>query len=244
MRKVQCLLNAFEEVRKPATYLALDISKRSLEDNIGELVKSHPASSSSISCAGLWGTFENGAEYVKRISGPILLASLGSVICNDAFVKALDHLKVWARLMRRGDRMLIGMDGHLLPKDKDKIWKAYHSSEDLFRDFFNNGFSHANKLLHETCFREEDWSYEAELEEEPTTRHRFFFRAKRDVRISSMGVTIAKGRELDWFDSHKQGLDNVQAMCSKAGLSVIDVWKPAESNFSESSRWATTMASS
>lgn len=36
--------------------------------------------------------------------------------------------------------LLVGMDGHLLPKDKDKIWAAYHSRDDLYRELFVKGF--------------------------------------------------------------------------------------------------------
>ncbi|POR34627.1 4-dimethylallyltryptophan N-methyltransferase [Tolypocladium paradoxum] len=230
-RKVERLLAAFEAARMPATYLALDISKKSLEDNIGELLKTHSASGCGVKCAGLWGTFEDGKDYVQGVKGARLFLSLGSVLCNDPFLKALAHLKCWAQVMRPDDLLLVGMDGHLFPKDKDKIWAAYHSQDDLYRAFFVNGFDHANKLAGETWFREEDWDFEAQLEKEPTTRHRFFFRAKRDVRLGKLARVIAKGQELDWFDSHKHGLENVQAMCSKAGLSIIDVWQPDGSEF-------------
>ncbi|KAF4595567.1 DUF323 domain-containing protein [Ophiocordyceps camponoti-floridani] len=230
-RKVERLLAAFERCRVSAKYLALDISRASLQHNIGYLLGQHSSPESVVDCAGLWGTFRDGKEYVKRIGTPRLFLSLGSVLCNDPWVEALNHLKFWAEAMRPEDLLLIGMDAHMHPRDEKKIWAAYHSRDDLYRRFFVNGFEHANRLVGEEWFREDDWDMEAELETEPTTRHRFFFRAKRDIKLRNLDRVIRAGQELDWFDSHKYDEDSVQLMCSKAGLSVIEIWQAPDSEF-------------
>ncbi|RCI16836.1 hypothetical protein L249_2701 [Ophiocordyceps polyrhachis-furcata BCC 54312] len=230
-RKVERLLVAFEKVQLPAKYLALDISRASLELNIAYLHRQHSSPKSVVDCAGLWGTFRDGKDYVKGIATPRLFLSLGSVLCNDPWVEALNHLKFWVEIMRPDDLLLIGMDAHTDPVDADKIWAAYHSRGDLYRRFFLNGFKHANRLVGEEWFREEDWAFGAQLESKPTTRHRFFFRAKRDVKLGKIDRVIPEGQELDWFDSHKYNEENVQLMCSKAGLSVLDVWQAPNSQF-------------
>ncbi|KAI1017949.1 hypothetical protein LB504_004334 [Fusarium proliferatum] len=230
-RKVGYLLAAFEKGKVPAKYLALDISRSSLNHNVKYLVEQHPSPESSVTCAGIWGTFGDGMSYIQKISTPRLFLSLGSVLCNDPWPEALAHLKFWADALRPDDLLLIGMDGHTLPNNKEKIWNAYHSCDDLYHKFFLNGFKHANRLAGEEWFREEDWELLAQLEDEPTTRHRFFFRAKKDVKLKKMSRIIQKGEEFDWFDSHKYGEDNVRLMCYKAGLSVIDVWQAPGSEF-------------
>ncbi|KAF5537263.1 hypothetical protein FNAPI_11460 [Fusarium napiforme] len=230
-RKVGHLLAAFEKGKVPAKYLALDISRSSLNHNVKYLVEQHPSPESSVTCAGIWGTFGDGMSYIQKISTPRLFLSLGSVLCNDPWPEALSHLKFWADALRPDDLLLIGMDGHTLPNNKEKIWNAYHSCDDLYHKFFLNGFKHANRLAGEEWFREEDWELLAQLEDEPTTRHRFFFRAKKDVKLKKMSRIIQKGEEFDWFDSHKYGEDNVRLMCYKAGLSVIDVWQAPGSEF-------------
>ncbi|KAF5574708.1 hypothetical protein FPANT_11642 [Fusarium pseudoanthophilum] len=230
-RKVGHLLAAFEKGKVPAKYLALDISRSSLNHNVKYLVEQHPSPDSSVTCAGIWGTFGDGMSYIQKISTPRLFLSLGSVLCNDPWPEALSHLKFWADALRPDDLLLIGMDGHTLPNNKEKIWNAYHSCDDLYHKFFLNGFKHANRLAGEEWFREEDWELLAQLEDEPTTRHRFFFRAKKDVKLKKMSRIIQKGEEFDWFDSHKYGEDNVRLMCYKAGLSVIDVWQAPGSEF-------------
>lgn len=230
-RKVGHLLAAFEKDKVLAKYLALDISRSSLNHNVKYLVEQHPSPESSVTCAGIWGTFGDGMSYIQKISTPRLFLSLGSVLCNDPWPEALAHLKFWADALRPDDLLLIGMDGHTLPNNKEKIWNAYHSCDDLYHKFFLNGFKHANRLAGEEWFREEDWELLAQLEDEPTTRHRFFFRAKKDVKLKKMSRIIQKGEEFDWFDSHKYGEDNVRLMCYKAGLSVIDVWQAPGSEF-------------
>lgn len=246
--KVDHLLATFESKKVPATYLALDISKTSLDQSIASLAANHSGPNAVVKCGGLWGTFENGLEHIGRLESPRLLLSLGSVLCNDPWPRALGNLRVWASTLQPDDRMLIGMDGHLVADQRDKIWAAYHSCDKLFRDFFLNGLKNANKLLGYNLFVEQDWDFMAELEEQPTTRHRFFLRAKKDIplqedgRIISKGEEdekiISKGQEIDWFDSHKYGEQDVRLMCSEAGLTVIKSWTAPDSDFRMSFRFS------
>lgn len=230
-RKAGHLLAALDKANISTKYLALDISKTSLHQNIDYLVKQHSSPKSTISCSGIWGSFQDGMNYLEGIRSPRLFLSLGSVLCNDPWPEALSHLKYWANALRPDDFILIGMDGHVLPNNREKIWGAYHQCDDLYRAFFLNGFAHANELIGEECFKEEDWEILAELEQEPTTRHRFYFRAKHDIELAKIGRIIKQGEEFDWFDSHKYGEDSVRLMCYKAGLSVVDVWQAPDSEF-------------
>ncbi|KAM3500494.1 hypothetical protein MY11210_009513 [Beauveria gryllotalpidicola] len=229
--KVDHFLAEFERKKAHATYLALDISKTSLDQSIASLTANHSGPDSVVNCAGLWGTFENGLEHMDKIKGPRLFLSLGSVLCNDPWPAALGHLRRWAAELRPEDRLLIGMDGHLVAGNRDKIWAAYHSCDDMFREFFLNGLNNANKLLGYKLFKEQDWDFKSELQENPTTRHRFFMRAKKDVQLPGGDNVISSGQEIDWFDSHKYGEQDVRLMCSKAGLTVLQSWAAPGSEF-------------
>lgn len=232
-QKVEHLLDSFEQSRLPATYLALDISRASLLQNVAYVADKHADKHKVVRCAGLWGTFEDGERFVKHIQSPRLFLSLGSVLCNDEWDKAICNLRIWASQMRQNDLLLVGMDAHLVPQHRGKIWAAYHTSNELFRQFFLNGFEYANRLAGQDWLTEANWSFEAELEEEPTTRHRFFFKARRDIKLEGLNRTIRAGEEFDWFDSHKYGETDVRIMCAKAKLEVIDVWRAPNSEFRE-----------
>ncbi|OAA42402.1 DUF323 domain-containing protein [Beauveria brongniartii RCEF 3172] len=231
INKVDHFLAEFERKKVQTTYLALDISKTSLDQSIASLTANHSGPDSVVNCAGLWGTFENGLDHMDKIKGPRLFLSLGSVLCNDPWSAALGHLKRWASELRPEDHLLIGMDGHLVAGNRDKIWAAYHSCDDMFREFFLNGLKNANKLLGYELFKEQDWDFNSELQEKPTTRHRFFMRARKDVQLAGGDNVIYMGQEIDWFDSHKYGEQDVRLMCSKAGLTVLQSWAAPGSEF-------------
>ncbi|KAL2756034.1 hypothetical protein ACRALDRAFT_2027670 [Sodiomyces alcalophilus JCM 7366] len=224
LRKVENLLAVLEQRGTPSTYLALDISRASLKTNIDMLAAMHD----KVTCAGLWGDFNRGLSWVDNLDPavPRLFLSLGSVLFNDSWDTAVANLKRWANLMRPQDLILAGMDGHMFENHREKIWAAYHAHPDMYDEFWANGFAHANALLGAEYLRTEDWDCCAELEDHDS-RHRFFFRANKDVSVGEK--TLPKGFEFDWFDSHKHDEDEVRMMCDEAGLSIIKVWQAPDS---------------
>ncbi|ROT36575.1 hypothetical protein SODALDRAFT_315560 [Sodiomyces alkalinus F11] len=230
LRKVENLLAVLEKRRSSSTYLALDISRVSLKTNIDMLTPMHK----NVTCAGLWGDFNRGLSWVADLDPaiPRLFLSLGSVLFNDSWDTAVANLKRWASLMRPQDLILAGMDGHTIQNHREKIWAAYHAHPDLYAKFWSNGFAYANELLGEEYLRDEDWECCAELEDHEG-RHRFFFKANKDVAIGDK--TLPKGFEFEWFDSHKHDEEDVLKMCEEAGLSVIKSWHAPDSEMRKSS---------
>lgn len=218
-------------------YLALDISKTSLESNLAELAPNHKR----VSCGGLWGDFGAGNNWVEDLdpARPRVLLSLGSVLFNNETSKAIADLKGWVALLRPQDLILAGMDGHSIKAHKDKVWAAYHAHPDLFNKFWSNGFDHANRLLGDDILNLDDWEVDADLDEEEG-RHRWFFTAKRDIRLKgprdAPEKVLPKGTEMEWFDAHKHDADDVRDMCSKVGLEVSKIWKLPGSEMSEWTR--------
>ena len=233
------MLKAFEDAKIEATYLALDISKSSLEHNVGYLADRYSGKNRYVTCAGIWGTFEHGLEYVEKIQGPRMFLSLGSVLCNDHWPEALRKVKLWANVLRADDWLFVGMDAHVMPQHEERIWAAYHTRDDLYEKFFLNGFDHANRLLAGTAdleeadrvFKRGDWDFRACLEEQPTTRHRFYFEANKNISHPKLSRTIFKGEVVDWFDSHKYAEYDVRMMINKADLSVDQTWQAPNSQF-------------
>lgn len=234
LRKVERLLAVLERRGDKTDYLALDISKTSLETNLAELAPKHE----NVTCGGLWGDFGAGNNWVAGLdpSRPRVLLSLGSVLFNNETSKAIADLKHWVKLLRPQDLILAGMDGHSIKANKDKVWAAYHSHPDLFNQFWSNGFEHANRLLGGDILNLNDWEVNADLDENEH-RHRWFFTAKRDIRLSGPGFatekTLPKGTVVEWFDAHKQNADDVRAMCSVVGLEAFKIWKAPDSEMTQ-----------
>ncbi|KHO01710.1 ergot alkaloid biosynthetic protein B [Metarhizium album ARSEF 1941] len=238
-RKVEFLLDVLEKTGGPVTYLMLDISRASLQANLARQVGMFPRPDCRTICLGLFGTFEDGQQCIGDRNAaddrpiPRIISSHGSVLCNDNEEAAKEHLKAWTAVLRPVDRMLIGMDGHAA-KDEDqkrKIWLSYHPENDLYKTFFDNGRNKLNKLLGDNIFTQENWDFHSELETEPTTRHRNWMAAKKDITCKATGSVIKAGQEFDWFDSHKYGPMSVQKMCSEVGLKVLKSWKSENSEF-------------
>ncbi|WYZ37764.1 hypothetical protein EsH8_II_001270 [Colletotrichum jinshuiense] len=219
MRKVNFLLEELAQYGREATYLALDISKHSLTSNLDALAPKHVGG--SVRMAGLWGDFKAGLAFCESLPSPRVFLSLGSVLFNDPWGKAVASLREWAAVMRPNDLILAGMDGHDVTSAK--VWDAYHSHPDLFEEFFHNGLEHANALLGEDIFKLEDWDVSAEIDEREK-RHRFFLKARRDVVAGKGGKTLGQGLEIDWFDAHKRSEDDVLKMCAEADLMVVKSW--------------------
>ncbi|KAF6813821.1 hypothetical protein CSOJ01_04386 [Colletotrichum sojae] len=218
MRKVNFLLQQLASRGQKTTYLALDISKKSLTSNLADLSPAHDGG--SVLMAGLWGDFKAGLDFCERLPSQRVFLSLGSVLFNDPWARAVASLRDWAALMRPGDLILAGMDGHDV--SSQKVWDAYHSHPDLFDRFFRNGLAYANELLGEAVFDPEDWDVRAEIERDEK-RHRFFLKARREVAVPGGGA-LREGLELDWFDAHKRNEHDVLKMCAEAGLEVIRSW--------------------
>ncbi|KAK1994996.1 hypothetical protein LX36DRAFT_660034 [Colletotrichum falcatum] len=229
MRKVNYLLEELASQGRRATYLALDISKHSLTTNLEALAPRHAGG--SVRMAGLWGDFAAGLAFAETVTAtPRVFLSLGSVLFNDPWKKAVAALRDWAALMRPADLILAGMDGHDV--SSAKVWDAYHAHPDLFGRFFHNGLAHANALLGHQVFRPDDWEICAEVDA-AEKRHRFYLQARRDVDVdvgvgagtaTTTKTTLRRGLEVDWFDAHKRSEVDVRGMCREAGLEVVKSW--------------------
>jgi uncharacterized SAM-dependent methyltransferase len=237
--KVQHLIAQFSTQSLSATYLALDISRPSLEENIQRLVRAFPGDEAFVACNGLLGTFDDGKTFVRQIMSPRLFLSFGSVLCNDYWDAALSHLKSWATELRPADYLLMGMDGHLREQNSKKIWRSYHTRGDLYEKFFRNGMDRANKVLGEQFFNWDDWKLDSGLESYvgscPFTRHSWTFKAQRDIHMNGVGRVVCEGDKFEWFDSHKYGEEQVELLCALSGLEVLEIYRTPGSEFRESS---------
>lgn len=81
-----------------------------------------------VTCAGLWGTYDDGLEWLKRPENadkPKAILSMGSSIGNFTPGEAVDFIAQFASELGPEDVMLIALDGC---QDADKVYHAYNVS--------------------------------------------------------------------------------------------------------------------
>jgi len=178
-----------------------------------------------VKCFGLWGTFDDALTWSRTIPSAKCYLSLGSIFGNDYFEPAVARLSVWAGAMSLQDRMLLGMDAR---ENLKEVWDAFHDAEGLFERFIRNGLVHANKVLGESWYRDEDWNVAGILQENPTT-HRFVITAVRDVFCELLQLRFAAGDEIDCYETFKYGPTSMRKQFEKAGFKELGNWKAPSS---------------
>lgn len=117
-------MQAFEDLGKSIDYYALDLSRKELERTLAQV-----PSFKHVSCHGLWGTYDDGREWLKQASiadRSKCVLHLGSSIGGffelnrDLYVlkslgnfsggEAAGFLKGFADVLQPSDSMIIGVD--------------------------------------------------------------------------------------------------------------------------------------
>ncbi|KAL8669098.1 MAG: hypothetical protein Q9168_006300 [Polycauliona sp. 1 TL-2023] len=197
LRKVQILLDALELAHKRVNYFALDLSKPELERTLAAVPKHYRF----VHCQGLWGTYDDGLEWLKRPEKqrrPKWILSLGSSLGNFGREEAAAFLQDFADTLRSSDDgILVGLDAC---QDKRKIFNAYNDRHGKTHEFVMNGLVHANRLLTKDVFKLGDWQVIGEYDES-AGRHQAFYSPKKDLVID--GVYVEAGEKIRIEESHK-----------------------------------------
>ncbi|KAI0150760.1 histidine-specific methyltransferase [Xylariaceae sp. FL1272] len=223
--KVETLLSTLEHNGQPSVYLALDINRQHLAQDLAILSRKHE----KVLCQGVCGTYEDAIAWCARLPSPRAFLWLGSVLLRGSKDEALATLRAWAAIMGPEDIMLVGADGHAGPEHHTKVWNMYHDDAAGWQQLWENGFTVANAVVGESWFDSVDWRLDAVIEGAPVYQHRFRFRACRDVTLGSSGVTFSEGDELGWLDAHKFSKPLVYELCGLAGLEVLKSWSAEKS---------------
>lgn len=218
LRKVNLLLEAIERTGKNIDYYALDLSRKELERTLAQLpaykhVRSH----------GLWGTYDDGREWMKRPSNirrQKCVLSLGSSIGNFHREEAPGFLRALAEVLSPGDTMLVGLDSCM---DPDKVYHAYNDREGVTHEFILNGLLHANRILGEEAFNLEDWQVIGEyVFDNGGGRHQAFYSPVRDVVV--LGQTIRANERVQVEQSLKYSQVAATKLWNMAGMTTVDQW--------------------
>ena len=212
--KTISLLKTFTAHGRKFTYIPIDISQDVLEDlkqNVHSVLPDLPIEP-------LVGDY---SEISKKASHkPALLLFLGGNIGNYPRTEAIDLLQSFAKNMRAGDKIVVGMD---LRKDPHVIKLAYDDPHGITRDFNMNLLTRINRELEANIDLDKFGFY---CHYDPISGGvRSYLYSKFEQQITSVVLdstfTFSKN-ELIWTElSQKFSFDEIDDLAEAAGFKVL-----------------------
>ncbi|KAI0432524.1 histidine-specific methyltransferase [Xylaria sp. FL1042] len=235
--KTAWLLASMEKKQRHVLYYALDVSDDVLHTNLGDLKKQF-AASDYIMISGLSGTYSDCAEWLAN-SPPLPFSTvtflwLGNSVANmtrDDASALMGQLQAACVKMSVDCNFLISADGCQV---EDRILKAYDPANEPSRVFFFHGLHHANALLGQMAFKEEEWDAIPKWNKEENEL-RYYYSPKRDIQleIDGLKIEVKKGELVYYFMSGKWNETQIACVASNAGLSVGEIWKDDHCEYGE-----------
>jgi len=228
--KARILLGAMTEGAS-RRYIPLDVSESALREAAGELIEELP----DLSVHGVVGDFE---RHLDRIPGPLngdprVVALLGGTIGNFPPGTRRRLLRSIARLLRPGDRFILGTD---LVKDPRVIEAAYDDAAGVTADFNLNLLNVVNREL-EANFDVGAFEHVAFFDR----RRQWVEMRLRATRASTvwiealdLQVEFAPGEELRTEISAKFTPDRLRSDLKAAGLDLRQILTDPEDRFAVS----------
>ncbi|KKC27394.1 L-histidine N(alpha)-methyltransferase [Sphingomonas sp. SRS2] len=213
--QVQQLLAVID---RPWGYVALDREKDALLDDARRVQARYPKLWVEAVCADMRQAF----DLPSNAGGGRRVAYLpGNAIGNFDPTDALAMLSLWARGLRQGGLMLIGVD---LRKSVLVIESAYDDPHGLNAALMLDLLERANREL--------DAGFDVRLFEHRVhydsdrgrLRSDLVSIARQDVKIGGQIFHFAAGEAIHVSDSWKYSVEDFQALARGAGFRPIDVW--------------------
>ena len=214
--KTEHLLRAFGRREARLRYAPIDVSRSALEESIERIEAAHP----EIELRPAVAEYEAGLACLAELDlGPTLTLWLGSSIGNLTKPAAARFLRDVRANMRPEDRLLVGID---LRKDRATLEAAYNDEAGVTARFDLNLLARINRELgadfdlerfrHRVRYDEESGSVMSFLESE----------VAHTVRIPELDLAVDfdAGERIHTEDSHKYGVDEIDALAEQAGFAL------------------------
>ena len=208
-----------------ACYVPIDISLDALEAACRNLAVEYP----NLCVEGIASSFHQGLSRIGSLS-PLLLMFLGSTIgnLNDAEVDAF--FGDVSRALAPGDHLLLGID---LIKDKTTLEAAYNDVAGWTEKFTKNLFVRMNRELGSGIPM--GAVEHVAIYDEGRERIEIFGEFDRDVKIGlgpvAGSVDVAAGERVMIEISRKFRVDDVAAMATGFGMTLVRAFADAEQRF-------------
>ncbi len=211
---------------RPWGYVAIDREKDALLEDAGRVQTRYPKLWVEAVCADMRQAF----DLPPNAGGGRRLAYLpGNAIGNMDPTDALALLSLWARELRHGGLMLIGVD---LRKSKLILESAYDDPLGLNATLMLDMLRRANREFNAE-FDVRLFEHRAHFDvERGRVRADLVSVAAQDVRVGDRIIHFAEGEAVHVGDSWKYSVEYFQALARGAGFRPIHVWLDAHELFS------------
>lgn len=228
--KTRRVIEALLRRQPRLTYVPVDISPAALEESARTLLQDFPALSVSAYAADYDAALPRLGESLDADARALVLF-LGSNIGNFDRVEARDFLRRVRRVLRAGDRLLVGAD---LKKDPAALEATYDDALGVTAAFNLNLLSRINRELgadfdprafrHVALYDEREGRVEMHLESARAQTVR--------IRALSLDVSFREGERVHTENSYKYDLAGLSALAAETGFECERTWLDAGEQFS------------
>lgn len=225
LRKTKLLLDSINQQRRNITYCALDLMEKELIKSLQSLDDYE-----NITLQGLWGTYDDGFEYIKLLPAtkPKVILFLGSSISGFTRSEAKEFVSKIQTNLSPGNRLILGVHHRTTP---DRIALAYNDPKGVTRDFILNGLNHANNLLGKDVFKLDNFSYDPQVLSEQGC-HESYIRSECEQTIQfscpqskkEYQFTIKEGEKIHLESSYQYSVDELDSTIQEGGFNLAAQW--------------------
>lgn len=223
IEKVRVLLDALE---RPASYIAVDISREHLRMAAETLAKDYPGLEVHAICTD----FSKAFDIPDSLPGQRRIAFFpGSTIGNFEPQAATEFLSRIAQHVGPGGGLLIGADRK---KDEARLLAAYNDEAGVTAAFNRNLLSRVNSELGGN-FDMDAFEHDA-IYNRDAGRIEMHLVSLRDQTVSIDGkqFLFSEKETIHTENSHKYEIDEFQSLAGEVGFAAKAVWSDAEELFS------------
>lgn len=221
------LLQTFYQHKSKFTYVPIDISA----DVLNDLEQNVKAILPEISIESLAGDYSDISK--KKSAKPALLLFLGGNIGNYSREEAVNLLQSFGENMKKGDKILVGMD---LRKDPHVIKLAYDDPHGITQEFNMNLLTRMNREL-ETNFDLDAFGFYCHYDPiSGGVRSYLYSKKQQQVTSHLLGKKFNFDKnELIWTElSQKFSFKEIDELAQEAGFSVVKNITDSKNYFTDS----------
>nr|ABF29401.1 hypothetical protein [Xylaria sp. BCC 1067] len=235
IRKTKLLLSGLRKQNKPIHYFALDVSRESLETNLGQ-ISSEFEDCHLITITGLLGTYDDCITWLSGLKRAqenisVTIMSLGNSFANMKKQEAslfLERFHIACRHAHLACHFIISTD---ICQNDAKVLDAYDVQTPEFQGFLLNALESANLALDYQAFNPADWTTSARLDSCERALD-FYVTAKHDLLVTlpvscneRETIAVRKEERVHLVTSGKWSKEAMGSICEQARFQIQQTWK-------------------